>query len=111
MASQLIALILTLAIIMVYILGNIALIRFYRKEYPSEFSIWLHGIFPIISSLFMVVALIGSIFPVPAYPLNLAPYLVIIWLIIGLAVLAYLHRKRPETIEDAKLIFTDDITE
>jgi amino acid transporter len=108
MASQLIAEILTLSIIMVYILGNIALVRFYRREYPGEFSFWLHGVFPIVSSLFLVVALIGSIFPVPSYPLNLTPYIVLVWIIIGFAVLIYLRRKRPETIEAAKLIFTDD---
>lgn len=108
MASQLIAEILTLSIIMVYILGNIALVRFYRREYPGEFSFWLHGVFPIVSSLFLVVALIGSIFPVPSYPLNLTPYIVLVWIIIGFAVLTYLRRKRPETIEAAKLIFTDD---
>lgn len=110
-ASQLIALILTVSIIMVYILANIALFRFYRKEYPGEFSFWLHGVFPIVSSLFLVVALIGTVYPVPSYPLNLTPYIVLVWIIIGFAVLTNLRRKRPETIEAAKLIFTDDIAD
>jgi len=110
-ASQVIAEILTIAIIMVYILGNIALFRFYRKEYPNEFSVWLHGVFPIVSSLFLIIALIGSIFPVPAYPLNLPPYIVLVWILIGFWVLSYLRRKRPEKIDAAKLIVMDDISE
>ncbi|MBM7644605.1 amino acid transporter [Scopulibacillus daqui] len=107
-ASQLIAEVLTLSLIMVYILGNVALVFFYRREYPNEFSWWLHGFFPIVSSVFLLIALYGSIFPVPAYPMNLPPYIVLVWIVIGFAVLAYLKRNRPEAIKAARHIVIQD---
>jgi amino acid transporter len=103
--------VLTLAIIVVYIMGNVALPFFYWREYRKEFRWGLHVILPIIASLFLLVALYGSVFPVPAYPLNLVPYVVLVWLLIGVGVLSWLKKHRPAAVEAAKVVFLPTETE
>lgn len=97
--------VLTLAIIVVYIMGNIALPFFYWREYRTEFRWWRHAVLPGIASLFLLVALYGSVFPIPSYPLNLVPYVVLLWLLLGLVVLAWLRKNHPNAVESAKIVF------
>jgi amino acid transporter len=91
--------ILGLGIIIVYILINLALIVFYRRDYPGEFSPLRHGLLPVVASLIMLLPIYGLLYPVPAYPNNLVPYIVAAWIILGAIYLTFTVRNRPEIID------------
>ena len=67
----------SLGMLPVFIMTNLALIVFMRRQYPNEFSPILHGLFPIASILIFVAAIWLSIDPWPAAPLNTFPFIVL----------------------------------
>jgi amino acid transporter len=77
----------TLALAPVYIVANIGLPIFYRKEHPTEFSVLKHVIIPSIGSLALIIVVYYSVNPLPAWPIGLAPFIVLGWLAIGIIVL------------------------
>ncbi len=91
--------ILGLGIVIVYILINLALIAFYRRDYPAEFSPLRHGVFPIVASVLMLLPIYGLLWPVPAYPNNLVPYIVAAWIILGAIYLSVIASRRPEVLD------------
>lgn len=90
-------------VLLIYSLGNIAAFRLYWLERRSEFNWLLHGLFPLLSTLAMVLVgmfatgliggdpltLGGGTFP--AAPYNYAVIFVGIWTVLGIALLVYLH--------------------
>ena len=91
--------ILGLGIVLIYILINLALIVFYRRDYPSEFSFVRHGILPIVASIIMLLPIYGLLWPVPAYPNNLVPYIMLAWIVIGGIYLVVISSRRPELLD------------
>ena len=91
--------ILGLGIVIIYILINLALIVFYRRDYPAEFSIVRHGILPVVASLLMLLPIYGLLWPVPAYPNNLVPYIMLAWIVLGIVYLYLMVRRRPEILD------------
>ena len=81
--------------VVVYISMNVALTRLYWRDYRSEFSVWRHGVLPVISSLVMLLPLYGQLYPAPAMPNALVPYLALVWLAIGVIYVLALRRKDP----------------
>lgn len=88
-----------LGIVVIYILINLALIVFYRRYYPAEFSILRHGVFPVVASLLMLLPIGGQLWPVPAYPNNLVPYIMLTWIVLGVGYLAMISRRRPDLLD------------
>lgn len=91
--------ILGLGIVIIYILINLALIVFYRRDYPAEFSIVRHGILPVIASVIMLLPIYGLLWPVPAYPNNLVPYIMLVWIVLGGIYLYLISSRRPDLLE------------
>ncbi len=91
--------ILGLGIVVIYILINLALIVFYRRDYPTEFSITRHGILPVVASLIMLLPIYGLVWPVPAYPNNLVPYIMLAWIVLGVIYLYLIVRRRPDVLD------------
>jgi amino acid transporter len=91
--------ILGLGIVIVYILINLALVAFYRRDYPVEFSVLRHGVLPVIGSVLMLLPIYGLLWPVPAYPNNLVPYIVATWVVLGGIYLAVISSRRPEVLD------------
>jgi amino acid transporter len=91
--------ILGLGIVIVYILINLALVAFYRRDYPTEFSVLRHGVLPVIGSVLMLLPIYGLLWPVPAYPNNLVPYIVAAWVVLGGIYLAVISSRRPEVLD------------
>lgn len=100
--------ILGLGLVIIYILINLALIRFYRREHPEEFSILRHAILPLIASLLLLLPIYGLVYPVPAFPNNLVPYIVIVWIALGFVYLAVVSRRRPETLDAMGRVWGDE---
>jgi amino acid transporter len=78
----------TLGLIFVYTAGNLGVFLSFRKTLRAEFSFLLHAVFPLISTLALFWVGYKSIIPLPAAPVLYAPFVVVIWLGIGVA-LAY----------------------
>lgn len=91
--------ILGLGMVIIYILLSLALIRFYRRDYPAEWNPLRHGVFPIVASVLLLLPIAGLLYPIPAYPNNLVPYIMVAWIIIGIAYLTVISRRRPDILD------------
>jgi len=88
----------TLAVIVLYIMANIALTTFVRREHPAEFNILRHVIVPLVGTLLLIPVLYITVYPVPAYPINLTPYIFIVMLIIGFVAMLVIAARRPAAL-------------
>jgi amino acid transporter len=83
----------TLAYVVVYFLGNIGVVRFFRRPDTAPFNWVLHGLFPAVSSIALVWVAYKSLNPLPAAPVRYAPIVAALWLVFGLGVLWALRRR------------------
>jgi amino acid transporter len=86
----------TIAVILVYGLANIGLIKFYWGQ--PDFSLLRHLIAPVIGTAVLIYPLYETAKPGQAYPYNSVAYVVLAWIIIGYGLYAYLKRKSPEKL-------------
>jgi amino acid transporter len=102
-------LILVLGVAFVYVVANIAVTFYYLRERRSEFNVLLHLVFPVVSTLVLLFAILVSFQPVcqnygtcPAEPYSFAPLVDGIWLLVGIAVLLYYYvQKREDWVRNA----------
>jgi amino acid transporter len=88
----------SLAVILVYIALSIGAIPYFRRN-SLRFNPLLHGLVPLIGAVIFAAAWYGSVYPVPSAPIKAAPYIVAVWLVVGIGVVAWLNSQRPEAIE------------
>jgi amino acid transporter len=83
----------TLGLIIVYCMGNIGAMLFYGRERKNEFNIWLHAIVPVLTTIALAWVFwknVETLHPFsPRNAFDYSPLLVIIWTVIGLAILLY----------------------
>jgi amino acid transporter len=97
----------TLAVLFVYIFINVSVfLYFYRKE-RENFSVVRHALIPLVATAAVLLPIRGLIYPVPDPPYNLWPYLLLLWVVIGLVILFVISRRRPELIEAMGHAFTE----
>ncbi|MEU1970766.1 APC family permease [Microbacterium sp. NPDC019599] len=77
----------TFVYIPIFILMNIAAFRFFRTRHPEEFSIWAYVVAPIVSTVALALIAYNSLVPLPAFPVLLAPFIAITYVILGAVVL------------------------
>lgn len=82
----------TFALAPVYIAANVGLFVYYRRNYPQELNWFKHVVVPLIGSVALVLVVYYSVNPLPAYPINLAPFIVIGWIVLGAAILTWMVR-------------------
>jgi amino acid transporter len=87
----------TVAVIIVYIMANLALIRFFAKD--PERNVLRHVLAPLAGVAALAYPLYFVAKPGQAYPYNLVPYLVGIWIVLGLAVYFYFRSSAPEKLQ------------
>lgn len=104
----LLATMISVGTILVYALGMISVPIFYRREHPDEINIIFTYVFPIVGTVMLIPVLYASLYPPPAFPLNLAPYFDLVWILLGIATVIYLGRSRPNELQaGADSIFAD----
>lgn len=96
------------ALIIVYVLVNISVILYYRREHLSEFSIWKHGVFPVLGTAVLFLPLKSVVYPVPPAPYSWVPYVVTAWIILGFVWIYLISRNRPDALEQAGRVWTED---
>jgi amino acid transporter len=82
-AFKLLATTMSIGLILVYALVSLALPSYFLRRHRSEFSRVRHLLVPIVCLLLLLPPLCGTIWPVLSFPYNLAPYIVIAWVLIG----------------------------
>jgi amino acid transporter len=88
----------TLAVIMLYIMANLALTRYMRREQRASFSIWQHAVIPWVATLALLPVLFVTVYPEPAWPYNVSTYLFVIALAAGFGYMQWLEWRNPGTL-------------
>jgi amino acid transporter len=89
----------TLAVIILYVMANIALTAYIRREHPDDFSIWRHGVLPWIGTLALLPVLWVTVYPVPPWPYRITPYLFLLTLIAGFAYMQWRESRNPGALK------------
>lgn len=85
-----------------YVSVNIAWVRMWWKE-PAHYHIhWIRGIVPsLLGAVVMVIPLVSTIFPMPAWPVNVVLYCTFAYVLLGWGVGLFLKAKRPYVLDRA----------
>lgn len=86
----------TVAIVIVYLASNIALVRYFRNL--AERKVLTHVVVPVLGVLALAYPLYSVAKPGQAYPYNLVPWVVLVWLVIGIGLYSYYRSTSPEKI-------------
>src|SRR5438128_2035791 len=105
----------TIVVVTIYILTNLSNLVFYLRERRGEFNPLWNGIVPVVGSLIFLPALIAAFgidfaglgIVALSPPSNLAPLIIGIWMVAGIALLIYFVARKPERIADTGRIFLD----
>jgi amino acid transporter len=101
----------TLAVLFVYIFINVSVFLYFLRKERENFSVVRHALIPLIATAAVCLPIRGLLYPVPDPPYNLWPYLLAVWVVIGLVILFVISRRRPELVEAMGHAFTDTDTD
>ncbi|KAK5578327.1 hypothetical protein RB653_007997 [Dictyostelium firmibasis] len=90
----------TIPVIIVFIITNIAVIRYVKVFQAKDFQMFRHMILPIFSSVLFTLILCGNFYPAPKFPI---PYFLVglgILLLMGICLMFYLHRFNKEYLKN-----------
>ena len=85
----------TVVVILIYMAVCVGSIVYYRRERPDEWSPIYHGLFPVLGAVIFFFPLYYQYTDPPDYPL-------------GVVVLLWVSRSRPEALERADRIFIEE---
>lgn len=68
-------------LLLVYALVNVGAISFFRHD--EHHSWFKHLIAPILGIIVLIFPIYSNLWPIPAFPANIFPYVTVVWLIIG----------------------------
>ena len=85
----------TLAVIVLYVMANLALTRYMRREQRAKFTVWQHVVVPWIATLALLPVLFVTVYPEPSWPYNITPYLFLVALLVGFAYMQWRESRNP----------------
>jgi amino acid transporter len=88
----------TLAVIILYAMANMALTLYMRWEQPAKFAVWQHVVVPWIATLALLPVLFVTVYPEPAWPYNMTPYLFVVSLVAGFAYMQWRESRNPGSL-------------
>jgi amino acid transporter len=102
----------TLAVIILYAMANLALTLYMRREQPAKFTVWQHLLVPWIATLALLPVLFVTVYPEPAWPYNMTPYLFVVSLVAGFAYMQRRESRNPGSlIRGATMLIRADAPE
>ncbi|HEX4380358.1 MAG TPA: hypothetical protein VH022_10015, partial [Candidatus Acidoferrum sp.] len=96
----------TLSVIVIYVMSNLALTRYMRRRQPSHFSVMQHGIVPWIATLCLLPVLFVTVYPQPAWPYNITPYIFVVAMFLGFVYMKWRESRDPGSLERAAAMLT-----
>lgn len=96
----------TVAIVIVYIMSNIALVKYFWKL--AERKLITHVIVPVLGVLALLYPLYAVANPAQSYPFNLVPIIVLLWIAAGVVLYFYYKAKSPEKIAALGSFITEE---
>jgi amino acid transporter len=96
----------TLAVVLLYVMANLALTPYMRREQKAHFSAWRHVFVPWLATLVLMPVLFVTVYPFPAWPYSLTPYLFVLSLIGGFAYMQWLEWRSPGTLRRSAEMIT-----
>jgi amino acid transporter len=96
---------LTMGILPVYVLTNVAAIRFFRAR--GDFSILRHAILPGLGALLMVGLIVGQIIAQTDAPYTWFPWVIVAWVAVVAAFAVWLGVRRPDVVKTAGAALAD----
>ena len=115
LAFALLGTVATLIIVCIYILTNLANIVFYTREHRDELNPVWNVIVPVLGIIIFIPVLIAS-FGIDFFglgivglapPASYAPWIVLVWLIIGVVLYMYLSARSPAAIKETATTFIE----
>jgi hypothetical protein len=83
------ALTITLGLILMFIVTNVGVTRYYLTVRRAQFNTLLHIVLPIVASVALAYVGYKSVVPLPAPPARYAPIILLGWLVVGAALLVW----------------------
>jgi amino acid transporter len=103
----------TLAVIVLYVMANLALTRYMRREQRANFTLWQHVLVPWLATLALLPVLFVTVYPEPSWPYNITPHLFLVALLVGFAYMQWRESRNPGTLRRgaAMLTHSSDVAE
>lgn len=96
----------TVAIVIVYLASNVALIRYFWNK--PERRLVTHVVVPVLGVLALAYPLYSVSKPGQAYPYNFVPWIVLAWIVAGVGLYLYYRAKSPEKIAAVGTFVAED---
>jgi amino acid transporter len=88
----------TFALAPVYAMANLGLFVYVRKHHPQDFNWFKHAIVPAIGTIALGFVVYYSLNPLPAWPIKLAPLVVVLWFAAGIVALVFMIASGRESL-------------
>ena len=88
----------TLPLLVIHLMTCVSVFVAYRFRTGGEFSFFHHAIIPFVTGLLTLVPIWGSIYYNPDPPFSYAPWIALVWFLIGAGVYFYLNKNRPRRL-------------
>jgi amino acid transporter len=98
----------TIVVIVVYMLVCLSCIVYFSTKAADRFNIWLHGVVPALGILAFVGPLYYQYRPLPPYPVRIANWVAIAWLLGGVVVTIVMWIYRRQALLNAERIWVPD---
>jgi amino acid transporter len=85
----------TLGVIILYSMANLALTAYIRREHPDEFRVLRHLVIPWLGTVALLPVLVITVYPAPAWPYSLTPFLFAVALIFGFGYMQWRESRHP----------------
>ena len=89
----------TLAVIVLYIMANIALTAYIRREHKADYNPWRHRVLPVVGTLALLPVLWITVYPVPPWPYVITPYIFVAALLVGFGYMVWRGRRAPGALQ------------
>jgi amino acid transporter len=94
-----------LAVVLVYLAVNIAVIRAFRTEFRDEFRLWRHLLVPDGATVLFLFPLWGILHPRVRHLADLLHFTALGWLCLGVILAVFLRARRPSSFEIMGRVF------
>jgi amino acid transporter len=96
----------TLAVIVLYVMANLALTSYMRREQRANFTVWQHAVGPWLATLALLPVLFVTVYPEPSWPYNITPYLFLVSLVFGFAYMQWREWRNPGALRRGAMMLT-----